>query len=392
MRIIVKFMSRERRAPTFKDMQNKPLIIPMEVGIQSEEEEILRDNSCIYQPDVNSNGVSKNGEIHREDSSEAIVYASRNTAKKAPRQSVDTSQLSILQLYIREVGSHPLLSREEEYDLASKWLRAKKHIEESSELYTDEERDAVNLEIHQGKIARNKMIECNQRLVINIANKHRGLGVGFTDLIQEGNMGLMTAMDRFDPELGNKFSTYAIWWIRHAVGRAIADQGRNIRLPVHMGEKIRKMKEAIDAVSQKSGNDATIPEIALELGIPEEKVEEIILFAQDTISLHLPAGNNSKGDELGDRIIDSQQEITTEMIEAEAMHNKLIQALSLLPPREQRILELRFGLVDGIEYTLEEVGDMYGLTKERIRQLQNNAMKQLKTHKIIKHLRDELDN
>lgn len=292
-------------------------------------------------------------------------------------EEVDTENL--VAMYLREGGHHDLLTKAEELELAQMWRSTMKlNDEDAPEELDPGERAEVAELIRRGHIARQRMIRANLRLVVSVAARYRGYGVPLSDLIQEGNMGLMHAINKFEPERGNKFSTYATWWIRHAVGRAIADQGRTIRLPVHMAEKIRKVKEASFRVSQRSGKDATITEIAKEMELPESKVEELLQFAQHPISFEAPVSDEEGSATLGDFLPDQDSASPFEAALDSGIHEDIREALASLTPREAKIIHLRYGLRDGREHTLEEVGRKYGLTRERIRQIEKDALRKLR--------------
>lgn len=286
-------------------------------------------------------------------------------------------------------SKHSLLTKEEEVDLSTKWLRAKEYIDNPRE-YDDVERERVEKEIRQGELARKKMIEHNVGLVVSIAVKYRGYDLPLTDLIQEGNLGLMKAIDKFEPERGNKFSTYGTWWIRQAIRRYIANQARTIRVSVYIESKIQKMKHAADAISQKTGYEATITQIAESMEISEDDVEDLIFFAQDSISFETRDGQDPDSPTIGDSISDPDQEISSKRLEIEDLSYDLKVALSTLTPREATIIQLRYGMRDGREYTLEEVGQKYGMTRERIRQIEQDALRKLRHPSRSRKLRDNL--
>lgn len=297
---------------------------------------------------------------------------------------------NLVALYLREGGRHDLLTREEEIELSRMWHAARAaytRLEEEQEALTPDEREALQETIRIGETARRRMIRSNLRLVVSVAARYRGYGVPLSDLIQEGNMGLMHALDKFDPERGNKFSTYATWWIRHSVGRAIADQGRTIRLPVHMNEKIRKVKEAASNISQRTGKEPTVSEIAVELELSTEKVEELLQFAKHPISFEAPVGDEDSEATLGDFLPNEEGEEPHDLVLSSTLNDELLHAFSSLTPREVRILNLRYGLKDGREHTLEEVGQKYGLTRERIRQIEKEALRKLRHPSRSRRLR-----
>lgn len=294
-------------------------------------------------------------------------------------EEMDTDNL--LAMYLREGGGHELLERDEELELARMWQSARtarERLEEAGdELDADERRDLEET-IRRGHTARQRLIRANLRLVVSVARKYRGQGVPFTDLIQEGNVnGLMHAIDKFDPERGYKLSTYATWWIRHAVGRAVANQGRTIRLPSHMNDKIRKVKKVSERLSQTSGHEPTAEDIAAELDMAPDKVEDIRRYARRPISFDAPVSDDSDttvGDFLADDEDDGPAAVTADI----AMREELRDALRILPARQERILKLRYGLDDGRPHTLKEIGEKYDLTRERIRQLEKEALRTLR--------------
>ncbi|MFB0533543.1 MAG: RNA polymerase sigma factor RpoD/SigA, partial [Anaerolineae bacterium] len=244
-------------------------------------------------------------------------------------------------------------------------------------------------QIKAGYAARDHLILANTRLVISVAKRYRGQGVPFHDLIQEGNLGLMRAVDKFDPSRGYKLSTYATWWIRQAVTRALADQGRTIRLPVHMGESIRKLNRTAYQMEQDHGLSPSPEEIADEMGLKPRRVRWMLKVARHPLSLQKPVGEE-KDSELGNFIEDDETPPPPEVAEQTLLRTTLEELLTTLRPREERVLRLRFGLQDGYHYTLEEVGEKFGLTRERIRQIEKQALQRLRHPRRSRRLRDYL--
>jgi RNA polymerase primary sigma factor len=294
-------------------------------------------------------------------------------------------------LYIKQAGKVPLLTREEEQDLT-------KRMEEGREAQrkladgdvSEEEREALIDKVNDGWAAYEHLMKSNTRLVISIAKKYVGRGVSFLDLIQEGNIGMMRAALKFERSRGHKFSTYATWWIRQAITRAIADQGRTIRVPVHMGDKINKMIRMQHQLKQDLNRDPTQEELAEALNVSPEDVQDMMQVARRPLSLEMPTGKEDDA-QLGDFIAD--QEITPPDEEATSilLREHLQEALSELPPRETRILEMRYGLVDGRTLTLNEVGQKMGVTRERIRQIEAQALRRLRNPRIQDKLAAYLD-
>jgi len=243
--------------------------------------------------------------------------------------------------------------------------------------------------IEDGWEAREHLITANSRLVISVAKKYMGRGVPFLDLIQEGNIGLIRATKKFDYRRGHKFSTYATWWIRQAVTRAIADQGRTIRVPVHMGDQINKLLRVQHQLTQRLGRDPTVEELALELDVPPKKVENMIQVARRPLSLETPT-DDEEDSVLGDFIEDDEAPPPDDTATYNLLREHLGEVLNGLPPREVRILQLRYGLLDGQAYTLEEVGRKMGVTRERVRQIEAQALSRLRHPSIRRKLRDYL--
>src|SRR5690606_13553270 len=270
-----------------------------------------------------------------------------------------------VRMYLKEIGRVPLLTAEEEVELA-------KRIEQG-----DEE-------------ARRRLAEANLRLVVSIAKRYVGRGMLFLDLIQEGNMGLLKAVEKFDYRKGFKFSTYATWWIRQAITRAIADQARTIRIPVHMVETINKLIRVQRQLLQELGREPTPEEIAEQMGIDGDKVREILKIAQEPVSLETPIGEEEDS-HLGDFIEDEDALAPAEVASSTLLREQLEDVLDTLSPREKRVLRLRFGLDDGRARTLEEVGQVFGVTRERIRQIEAKALRKLRHPNRSKKLQDYLD-
>ena len=270
-----------------------------------------------------------------------------------------------VRMYLKEIGKVPLLSPDEEIELAKK-------IE-----LGDEE-------------AKKKLAESNLRLVVSIAKRYAGRGMQLLDLIQEGNLGLIKAVEKFDYRKGYKFSTYATWWIRQAITRAIADQARTIRIPVHMVETINRLVRTQRQLVQKLGREATPEELAKELDMPVERVHEIMKISQDPVSLETPIGEEEDS-HLGDFIQDNNVEVPADAATYTLLHEQLMDVLSTLTEREQKVLRLRFGLDDGRPRTLEEVGRQFNVTRERIRQIEAKALRKLRHPSRSKILKDYLD-
>lgn len=303
-------------------------------------------------------------------------------------QSTDDS----IALYLREMARVPLLSTEEEVALARRMERAERavaRLKAPSARRTQEGESRLRANIEDGRLAREHLIKANTRLVVSIAKKYMGRGVHFLDLIQEGNLGLMKAVEKFNYKLGFRFSTYATWWIRQTITRAIADQARTIRVPVHMNDRIRQLYKVTHELEQSLGRKPTPAEIATEMGLDPSKIEWMQTVSWRPLSLEQPVGEEEDS-EFGSLIEDETEPSPSQTVIEALLREKVEQVLSTLTPREQRIIRLRFGLVNGKSYTLEEVGQKFGLTRERIRQIENRALRRLRHPLRSRELRDYL--
>ena len=293
-------------------------------------------------------------------------------------------------LYLKEIGRVPLLTAAEEVSLAKRMEKAKFGRERLAKGgLTPKKRAELQAVIEDGMAAREHLITANSRLVISVAKKYIGRGVPFLDLIQEGNIGLIRAAKKFDYHRGHKFSTYATWWIRQAVTRAIADQGRTIRVPVHMGDQINKMLRVSHQLTQDLGRDPTTDELGDALSVTAKKVESIIQIARRPLSLETPTDEEDDS-VLGDFIQDEDSPEPVEIATHNLLKEQIAEVLNGLPPREVRILQLRYGLLDGESYTLEEVGKKMGVTRERVRQIEAQALSRLRHPIHRRKLRDYL--
>ncbi len=292
-------------------------------------------------------------------------------------------------LYLKEMSRVPLLNMDEEVALARRLeaaLGARIEIDGGSPC-PDERSVELQQTIDDGKAARDHLIRANTRLVVSIAKRYMGRGVPFLDLIQEGNLGLMKAVEKFDYTRGYRFSTYATWWIRQTITRAIADQGRTIRVPVHMSDRIRQLYRVVRTLEQQNGRKPTTDEIASEMHIDPEKVGWMLKVSWRPVSLERPVGEDEDS-ELSAFIEDETTPTPSQSAFQNLLSERVEEVLSTLTPREARILRLRFGLQNGRQYTLEEVGEKFGLTRERIRQIEGRALRRLRHPRRSRLLRD----
>ena len=301
-----------------------------------------------------------------------------------------------VRMYLKEIGKVPLLTADQEVELATAMTAGREaqsrmdEAEENGETLSNEELTQLKKAIKAGERAKQQLAEANLRLVVSIAKRYVGRGMLFLDLIQEGNLGLIKAVEKFDYTKGYKFSTYATWWIRQAITRAIADQARTIRIPVHMVETINKVIRVSRQLLQELGHDPSPEEISEEMNMPVDKVREILKIAQEPVSLETPIGEEEDS-HLGDFIPDEAASEPSEAASFTLLKEQLVDVLSTLTPREEKVLKLRFGIEDGRTRTLEEVGKEFNVTRERIRQIEAKALRKLRHPSRSKKLKDFLN-
>ena len=342
-----------------------------------------------YIEDTSTLGEPAEDELSLEEEQEEDEHADgRQGISLDDLANIDTDDT--IGLYLKEVSRVPLLTAEEEVDLAQRIERGRMAREELARGNVSiRRRTELRRLIEDGWDAREHLITANSRLVISVAKKYMGRGVPFLDLIQEGNIGLIRATKKFDYRRGHKFSTYATWWIRQAVTRAIADQGRTIRVPVHMGDQINKLLRIQHQLTQRLGREPTVDELAKALEVAPKKVENMIQVARRPLSLETPT-DDEEDSVLGDFIEDDEAPPPDDTATYNLLREHLEEVLNSLPPREVRILQLRYGLLDGQAYTLEEVGRKMGVTRERVRQIEAQALSRLRHPSIRRKLRDYL--
>ena len=322
---------------------------------------------------LEDNGIALNSEMSSSDISKIESEVEDFGTGENMERILEQEGLSIddpVRMYLKEIGRVPLLSAEREKELAR--------------IMSDETDEEIK------KLAKDELIEANLRLVVSIAKRYVGKGMFFLDLIQEGNLGLMKAVEKFDYSKGYKFSTYATWWIRQAITRAIADQARTIRIPVHMVETIHKVSRYSRQMLQELGREATADEIGEKMGMSAEKMREIMKIAQDPVSLETPIGEEEDS-HLGDFIPDDDTPAPADAASATILREVIEKELNTLTPREAHVIKLRFGLYDGRTRTLEEVGKEFDITRERIRQIEAKALRKLRHPSRARHLKGFLD-
>jgi len=318
----------------------------------------------------------------------------RKPSASIPRCPIDEARSidvdDFIGLYLREISAVPLLTVEEEVSLAKVMDKGRSALRELTQAVGDSARQKLlQSDFRDGLAAHDHLVRANSRLVVSVAKKYAGRGVPLLDLIQEGNIGLIRALRKFDYRRGYKFSTYATWWIRQAISRAIADQARTIRVPVHMYEQINQLHNTKQRLTQEQGRDPSREELAAEMQMSERKVQQIQHTSQRPLSLEMPLGEEENSF-LADLIEDDSQESPSDVAALHLLRETFDAILESLSPREARILALRFGLVDGHSYTLEEVGQKFGVTRERIRQIEARALGRLRHPSRSRQLRDYL--
>nr|WP_251317171.1 RNA polymerase sigma factor RpoD [Flintibacter muris] len=348
-------------------------------------------------------GIETVGEDYMPDLADTVEPPAEEMEEIPEEEIVDPNSLvdtfgtdDPVRMYLKEIGKVNLLTSEEEVELAQAMTAGTaayeqlEELKESGEEIPEELRRELEKTIKKGERARQRLAEANLRLVVSIAKRYVGRGMQFLDLIQEGNLGLIKAVEKFDYVKGFKFSTYATWWIRQAITRAIADQARTIRIPVHMVETINKVIRVSRQLLQELGHDPTPEEIAEEMNMPADRVREILKIAQEPVSLETPIGEEEDS-HLGDFIPDEDASEPAEAASFTLLKEQLVEVLSTLTPREEKVLKLRFGIEDGRTRTLEEVGKEFNVTRERIRQIEAKALRKLRHPSRSKKLKDFLN-
>ena len=347
----------------------------VELGVDVQEDESIREETAAAAepaPDADEERVRARREVDQ--------------ALKAPTNDP-------VRMYLKEIGRVSLLTAQEEVELAKRiesGVESSDRLEQGISKLSDEELRGLKHLQNDGAMAKRHLVEANLRLVVSIAKRYVGRGMAFLDLIQEGNLGLIRAVEKFDHEKGFKFSTYATWWIRQAITRAIADQARTIRIPVHMVETINKLARIQRQLLQDLGREPTAEEIAEQMELPPEKVREIQKISQEPVSLETPIGEEEDSN-LGDFIEDSEAVVPLERASFKLLQEQLESVLHTLSDREKDVIRLRFGLVDGQPRTLEEVGRKFGVTRERIRQIESKTLSKLRHPSRSQKLRDYLE-
>ncbi len=334
-----------------------------------------------YDPDQDT--THNEEDLHLEGESDYSAYLSGESFS-----SDDT-----IGLYLKDMSRVPLLSSEEEIDLAKRIERgrqAQRELEKLNGRTPAAQRREMEYKLNDGLLAREHLIKANTRLVVSIAKRYMGRGVPFLDLIQEGNLGLMKAVEKFEYRRGFRFSTYATWWIRQTISRSIADQGRTIRVPVHMVDRIRQLYRRTHEMEQKLGRAPNNEELAEVLGVPSDKVDWMMRVSWLPLSLESPINDDDEDSELGMFVEDHVTPSPIQTAYSNMLRKKIEAVLETLPPREARILRLRYGLENGHQYTLEEVGQKFGLTRERIRQIEGKALRRLRHPRRSRQLKEYL--
>jgi len=372
--------------------------IPNRRGIKPDEDEHLSDawdenlpsnHSSAHQPETDNNLYEEpEDDLVEAESDIDPAFFTRDALFSWEQITSDDT----VGLYFKEMSQVPLLSLEEEVNLAKSIEKANQatcELSSSNGGCSTMRRKELDAFVQDGRQAREQLIKANTRLVVSVAKKYVGHGVPFLDLIQEGNLGLMRAVEKFEYQRGFRFSTYATWWIRQTITRAIADQGRTIRVPVHMTDRIRQMYRVSYEMEQKLGRPATMDELASEMQMDPKKVKWMVRVSWTPISLESPIGDDDES-ELGMFVEDNSTPSPAQIVYQQMLRERVNEVLSTLSPREARILRLRFGLDNDRPYTLEEVGQKFGLTRERIRQIEGKALRRLRHPRRARMLREYL--
>ncbi len=343
-------------------------------------EAVLEEKDIVIMRESSNNDTAEDTEEETDDNETALV-----------EDLSDALLGDSVRLYLREIGQVPLLTTEQEQKLARAITSGQEAVKQLEELPADHpDRPHLRLQAAAGYEARQQMAAANLRLVVSIAKRYRERGLPLLDLIQEGSLGLLRAIEKFDVEKGYKFSTYATWWIKQALSRALADQSRLVRLPVHLGETLNRIQATRRQLTQKLGRDPTDAELATELQMSEEKLRELRRTAQDPVSLATPVGEEADST-LADFIPDPHALDADDAAASGMLRDQIASALDQLTERERKVLELRYGLSDGQPRTLEEVGKAFGVTRERVRQIEVKALRKLRHPRLGKLLKDYLD-
>mgnify|MGYP005839014433 CR=1 FL=1 len=379
--LIKQGQQREPRHVTLQEVQqalaasaeNEAVLRTVETALSSHDIEILREPVDLDGDDELDVTIAVVDDVLVEELSDALLGDS-------------------VRLYLREIGQVPLLTLEQEQELARDIARGQAADErlQSGEEFSSAELEQLRLESLRGYEARQKMAAANLRLVVSIAKRYRDRGLPLLDLIQEGSLGLLRAIEKFDVDKGFKFSTYATWWIKQALSRALADQSRLVRLPVHLGETLNRIQATRRHLTQKLGRDPNDAELAVEMGMSEEKLRELRRTAQDPVSLATPVGEEADST-LADFIPDPRALDADDAAATGMLRDQIASALDQLTERERKVLDLRYGLSDGQPRTLEEVGKAFGVTRERVRQIEVKALRKLRHPRLGKLLKDYLD-
>ncbi|RZU32321.1 RNA polymerase sigma factor [Blastococcus saxobsidens] len=357
-------------------------------GLKLDETVVTGKDGVEVAPDEETAEGGTDFEWDEEEESEALRQARKDAELTASADSV--------RAYLKQIGKVALLNAEEEVDLAKRieaglyGSERLRQVEEEGQKISPQMRRDLNWIVRDGERAKNHLLEANLRLVVSLAKRYTGRGMAFLDLIQEGNLGLIRAVEKFDYTKGYKFSTYATWWIRQAITRAMADQARTIRIPVHMVEVINKLGRIQRELLQDLGREPTPEELAKEMDITPDKVLEIQQYAREPISLDQTIGDEGDS-QLGDFIEDSEAVVAVDGVSFTLMQDQLTSVLQTLSEREAGVVRLRFGLTDGQPRTLDEIGQVYGVTRERIRQIESKTMSKLRHPSRSQVLRDYLD-